>query len=149
MLRALGASSICLGIAACGGSSDAAVTTPSANTSACGNALNLGVNQSAVLQCAGGTTVQLTGNGATYLIVPNLAAGSAPDTAVTYTLTVTGAAATAAAAAVGDRVNASPVPGTVRLAAPPRAAQAHFDLALRARERRALRQGAWRVAATA
>jgi hypothetical protein len=53
--------------------------------------VSLGVLESATLDCSnGGTTITLAGRGASYLVVPQFAAGGVPNQAVGYSIGVSG-----------------------------------------------------------
>jgi len=114
--------------------------------------VQLAVNQSATLGCGPGTTVDLAGGGARYLIVPQFATSHVANAQVAFTLEATGAAtpdiasSVAPSAAVlpdaggGDRALAfAPARGEQL----PGARQAEFDAGLRRRAREAIASGDW------
>jgi hypothetical protein len=124
---------VLVGLAACSGVIDgpkaARNTTPGL---ACAGApvSALAPAQAVVLNCTAGggaTTASLAGNGASYLIVAQLATDNAPVQEVPYTLTVGGITASSASA---SRLPAEPGP-----VPPPANPQQALDARLRARER--------------
>lgn len=142
----------CLGLVACRGDAPTAPTppTPTAGAACAGaSVVQLAALQRAVLDCSAGTTVTLSGDGAAYLVVAELAAGDVPDRAVPYVIGATGVAsvadrvpvqapaAAAAAATLGPAAGAPGVPG-------PGARQDAFDGDLRAFAARNLAAGRWR-----
>ena len=117
-----------------------------------GGVVQLAVNQSATIDCSSGTTVDLAGGGAHYLIIPQFAASHVPSTQVAFTLQAQGGATADIAASVvpsasvlndpsaDDRTLAlAPAPGEQL----PGAHQAIFDAALRRRARAAIASGSW------
>lgn len=130
-------------IAACSHSDAGTGPVPPVPLTACtGGAVQLAANQAARVDCAnGGNSLTLAGNGASYLLVPQFASGSAPDAAVAYTLSNPTASPSAALAGLYPtdpralRGTASISLGTdpgLRPPAYPRTRQMAFDRALRA-----------------
>jgi hypothetical protein len=97
-------------LAACGSdSTPTATTTPGTgfklNPCGSGGTVQLNVAQSVRVDCgAGGTTVTLAGNGASYMIVPQFATDAAPNTWVSYTLS-TGTVASASVSPSASRAS--------------------------------------------
>jgi hypothetical protein len=142
-----------LGMALLSGCSDQGPTGPGAS-SACGGALApLGVLESATLDCSnGGTTITLAGGGASYLVVPQFAAGGVPNQAVGYTIGISGGSVVTASLQRGRPSGAVPrgvpAPGPWARGRPtvtPGFLQRQFDGMLRARARAGLARGRWRV----
>jgi hypothetical protein len=140
-------------VALLSGCSDHGPTGPG-SSSVCGGALvSLGVLESATLDCSnGGTTITLAGGGASYLVVPQFAAGGVPNQAVGYTIGVSGGSVVTASVQRGGRSGAEPrgVPafgawanGPSRVT--PGLLQRQFDAMLRAEGRAGLASGRWRV----
>ena len=103
---------------------------------AAGGTVQLSVLQGATISCTAGGTIDLTGDGAHYLVVPQFATGDVPNTAVAYTIGVPSAGVTASVAAAYDAAASVAAPPAV----PPQAA---FDFSLRAAERSAVASGRW------
>ncbi len=151
-------------VAACGAASETAPTpTPTdtvktQNVPCATGSLQLSVNQAARVDCSnGGTTVTLTGNGASYLVVPEMAAEGVPNTPVPFRIGLgSGASATfagnflSASASLARpalslaAIGGAPVDGGVGTPAypVPGAEQRTFDLALRAGARATYKAGA-------
>ena len=124
-------------------------TAPVSNTptpcSASGT-LQLSVNQAARVDCSnGGTTLTLTGNGASYLVVPQFAVSLVPNTEVAYSLSSSAAASASivpdVASVAGNRAasiefarSSEPQPG---------AAQRRFDGMLREHARSRIAANVW------
>ncbi len=85
---------IVLGAGSLGGCSDSAtrVSPPGEHACAGGDAITLAVLASVTLDCSAGTSLQLPGNGATYLVVPQFAVGNVSSASTRYTLAATGTA---------------------------------------------------------
>ncbi len=95
-------------IAACGQASDKVTapitTTPTLQANPCtgGSSLQLTVNQAARIDCSnGGTTISLPGNGASYLLVPQFATETAPDSPVPFVIGLGGTPSASIAALSG------------------------------------------------
>src|SRR5947207_245636 len=73
-------------VTACHDSPTAPLTRPSCGAS---STFSLAPLQAITIVCSAATTVKLDGNGAAYLIVPQLAAGDVPNQAVRYTIGAT------------------------------------------------------------
>ena len=134
---------LCATVAACGQEPAAPISAQRTMDRACsaGSNISLASAQSTVVDCSnGGTTATLAAGGASYLVVAQLATGSAAPGLVAYTLsTDAGAAATSAASHSAAPVTPAP--------APPLDRQLAFDLRLRERERRAAQSPAFASAA--
>jgi hypothetical protein len=146
-----------LGLVLLSGCSDQGPTGPG-SSSECGGALaSLGVLESATLDCSnGGTTITLAGGGASYLVVPQFAAGGVPKQAVGYTIGVSGGSVATASIQRGGPSGAKPpgvlAPGPWAQARPsvtPGFLQRQFDGMLRASARAGLARGRWRVPSSA
>ena len=141
------------GLALLSACSDQGVTGPG-SSSACGagGLIALGPLHSATLDCSnGGTTITLAGGGASYLVVPQLAAGDVPDRPVGYTLAVTGGTVLTASAQPGGASGVEASRGSTTRAWAPRRPrvtpgflQRQFDAMRRASARAGLRSGRWR-----
>ncbi|MGH7592244.1 MAG: hypothetical protein ACRELE_00080 [Gemmatimonadales bacterium] len=95
--------------------------------------VQLAVAQAALLDCsAGGTTVTLAGNGASYLIVPQFPTNQVANQQVSYTLATGSLAASLASSqrAAAMRTAASAVPGGSMPARRPRERQLGFESAI-------------------
>jgi hypothetical protein len=133
-----------------GACSDHGPTGPS-SPSVCGGALvSLGVLQSATLDCSnGGTTITLAGGGASYLVVPQFAAGDVPNQTVGYSIGVNGGSVITASVHRRPSETAprrTPTLGAWAQGHPrilPGLLQRQFDAILRGRARTA--SGRWRV----
>src|SRR5438477_7968891 len=80
-----------LAVALLSACSDNGATGPGSSSVCGGTLVSLGVLQSATLDCSnGGTTITLAGRGASYLVVPQFAAGGVPNQAVGYSIGVSG-----------------------------------------------------------
>jgi hypothetical protein len=127
-----------LGLTACNADR---VASPSPVTTlepcaAAGGTVQLSVLQGATISCTAGGTIDLAGDGAHYLVVPQFAAGGVAKTSVAYTIGVPSGGVTASVAAAYD--------ATVSAAAPPALPpQAAFDFSLRTAERSAVASGRW------
>ncbi len=139
------------------------VTSPKFVNSPCTaeGSLSLAVAQSVRVDCSnGGTTVTLPGNGASYLVVAQLAVDKVPNTFVPYHV-ISGSAITADLTLGSARARTSlgglswPTRPSLNAAStglpprPPRTAQLAFDRALRARAKQQLQSGAWGSGASA
>jgi hypothetical protein len=103
---------------------------------AAGGIVQLSVLQGATISCTAGGTIDLAGDGAHYLVVPQFATGDVSNTSIAYTIGVPSAGVTASVAAAYD--------AEVSVAAPPALPpQAAFDFSLRAAERSATASGRW------
>ena len=114
--------------------------------------VQLAVNQSATLGCGPGTTVDLAGGDAHYLIVPQFATSHVANAQVPFTLQAQGSANAGIASPVapsaevladagGDHRALSFAPAPAEQL--PGARQAAFDAALRRRARDAISSGGW------
>ncbi|MEP6621276.1 MAG: hypothetical protein ABJE47_18265 [bacterium] len=144
-------------LVACGSDTTPTSTTTPPSTSfknnPCpGGTVQLGVAQSARVDCsAGGTTVTLAGNGASYIIVPQFATDQVPDTLVRYSI----ASGTTAAASIASSFSRSAAlaRSSAMIGAPtgalptyrPMAAQQAADRILRARARKSVDAGTVRA----
>ncbi len=70
-------------VAACDHGSSA-VSPPAEHACGAGGVVTLGVRQATTLDCSAGTSVQLAGNGASYLVVPQFATGNVSKAATSY-----------------------------------------------------------------
>ena len=109
--------------------------------------LQLSANQAARVDCSnGGTTLTLTGDGASYLVVPQFAASLVPNTQVSYRLN-SSAAASASIVSSSESVVANRAASTGPFASSsgPQtgALQRRFDGQLRERARSRIAAGAW------
>ncbi|MDQ6828131.1 MAG: hypothetical protein M3081_04615 [Gemmatimonadota bacterium] len=134
-------------VQACGHSSDA--TAPvTEQVCGAGGVVTVPALGAATLDCSsGGTMVQLAGNGATYLVVPQFAAGNVSKAAIAYTI---GAANTVAASVQAQRsapsesgVGVASSPETFARMARSNSLQMRFDASLRLAERAAVSSGRW------
>jgi hypothetical protein len=112
--RALIAGSLAL-LSACGSDTPTGTTTGTGFTiNPCGasGTLTLAIATSSRMDCStGGTTVTLAGNGASYLVVPQLATDQGANTAVSYTLSSSASTATASRSPSDAGISASRIPG--------------------------------------
>jgi hypothetical protein len=134
---------IVLALDACGDSTP----TASAVHHQCGTpgAVALNVLQAAVIDCSSGSVIQLTGGGAQYLVVPEFATGDVTNRPTTYTLSDTDALAPVAqVGATRAPFAAAGLAARLQPGASAGGRQIRFDLALRAAERAAYRDGRWR-----
>jgi len=145
---------------ACSNSPDAPTTPANTGVSfksapcSATSTVQLSAAQTTRIDCTnGGSTVTLAGNGASYLVVAELAGGQGPDSYVPYRL-ISGDATPAAASQANRLGSASSrlgalagVVSTSLVSPGPGARQAAFSRALRTRARQMVRSGAWRPAA--
>ena len=137
---------VCLVLAAACNSGDKGVTQPNTGKP-CGTSgtTQLSPLQAITVACSTGTTVTLTGGGASYLVVPNLATGSAANQLNAYSLGIVSGASSNVVPIGGASLDLVPpntnagVPDGVRR----RARQHAFDAALMNDARRQLASGAW------
>jgi hypothetical protein len=131
-------------VTACNGDHVTGVTT----AQPCGNnpVVQLNTLQAATIACSSGNAFTLTGGGASYLIVPQFATGSAPDRLNAYTIGVTNGVAGRIAIASGPSLDRAStlegnpnVPPGVRL----QLAQRTLDALLMADARRRVESGEW------
>ncbi len=119
-----------IGLAAC--SSGSSTTTPVMDSSLpCESGLgvvSLAPLEALTVTCSAGTAIDLAGGGPSYLIVPQLAAGDVPFDTMSVVIGPAGAVVAPSAAALSGASSAHDL-------------QARFDLALRARDRRAVGAG--------
>lgn len=145
-------------VSAC--SSDHPTAPPTDHACGAGGVVQLTVNQSATLDCSSGTTVDLAGAGAHYLIVPQFAASHVPIAQVGYTLAaqgpaVPGVAASPVVASASVTPDAGGADDRALAYAPasgeqlPGDRQAEFDAGLRQRARAAIASGRWAHSAPA
>jgi hypothetical protein len=137
---------VAIALVACGGGGDKGVTSP--NTSKpCGNAgtLQLSTLQAATVACSAGTDVILPGGGASYLIVPQYATGSAVNRPTSYTIGLAGAGSANLIAANEPSLSLAPPVATAHSPALDghRARQRVFDARMRAAADRNVASGAW------
>jgi hypothetical protein len=131
-------------VTACG---DKGVTPPNtAKTCGSSGTTQLSPLQAATLACTAGTRVTLTGGGASYLIVPNLATGSATNQPNAYTIGIVSGASASLVPAAGPSLELIPpnTNGSIPPAVRHRARQLAFDAALMNDARRQLASGAWK-----
>ena len=112
----------------------------------CGSSgvLQLAALQAATVPCSTGVGVSLQGGGASYLIVPQFATGSAPNALQSYTIGVTNGTSADVIpidGAVLDRMPATSLTGSVPPAARLQARQRAFDAALMNLVRRQVASG--------
>jgi hypothetical protein len=130
------------------GSNDKTITAPN-EAKACGSGgtLQLSALTAATVPCASGTTVTLPGGGASYLVVPQYAAGSVVNRAASYSLGVVGGGASASLVP-GFGPSLDVAPGASRGAprgGTPDTRQRAFDAALMQRARQSVLSGKWRA----
>jgi hypothetical protein len=123
---------------------------PANNATACvSGTIQLSSSQAAKVDCSAGTTVTLAGGGASYLVVPNLAAGNVPNAAVRYVIGSTGVSATAsvASAALASTGDAATIFGAASAGRGPGPGvlQRNFDGALLRMSARNVGSGRWRA----
>ncbi len=107
--------------------------------------LQLSVAQTARVDCSnGGTTVTVAGNGASYLVLPQLPVDLVPLALVSYRLTATTSSAAATADLVRNPAMLAPSAGLTEFGRAPSGAQRTLDGMLRARARANVASGAWR-----
>ena len=135
-------------IAACNGG-DKGITSPTMGK-ACGSSgtTQLSPLQALTVACTAGTTVTLTGGGATYLVAPNLATGSAANQLNTYSIGIVSGASANVVPIAAPSLNLIPNQPSTNGNVPPairrRARQLSFDAALMNNARRQLASGAWK-----
>jgi hypothetical protein len=146
------ASLLALSIVGACSSSDTTAPTPSVTITgtpcSVSGTLQLSVSQTARVDCSnGGTLVTVAGNGASYIVVPQLPVDLVADAFVSFRLT----AGTSAAAATTDLIRGSAALGSgagfEEFGRAPNVAQQDFDRWLRARSRANVASGAWRPSA--
>jgi hypothetical protein len=127
--------------------SDKGVTPPN-TTTPCGSGgtVQLSALQAATIACSTGTTVTLQGGGASYLIVPNLATGSASNRLNAYTIGLASGATSNVVPVNGPSLDVS---SAAEGGAPPFSLarggrQRAFDAALLDMARQRVASGAWR-----
>jgi hypothetical protein len=99
--------------------------------------VSLAVLQAVTLDCSAGGTFTLSGQGASYLVVPQLAVGDAPNRPVAYALGVgSGAVAAARPEAPPASLDSRPLALPPAMRPVPGERQRAFDAALRRRERK-------------
>ena len=133
-----------LALAAC--NSDKGVTPPTtAKPCSSGGAVQLSALQATTIACTAGTTVTLQGGGASYLVVPNFATGTAVNRLVPYTIGIANGASAnmvplqAPSLDVIPRDGAGTVPPSVSRGSRQRA----LDAALLEMTRERVASGAW------
>ena len=147
-VRSLGAVRVLgcvLSIAACKGGEKG--ITPPNTAKPCGASGTVQVSSlhALTVACTAGTTVTLAGAGASYLIVPNLATGSAANQPNAYTIGVVSGVSSDLAPAAGPSLNLlPPAAGEMPIGVRRQARQRAFDAALLTNARRQLASGAWR-----
>jgi hypothetical protein len=130
-------------LAAC--NSDEGVTPPNTANPCGSGAVQLSALQAATIACSTGTTVTLQGGGASYLIVPNLATGSASNRLNAYTIGLASGASSNVVPVEGpslDVFSAGAVE-TPPLGLARRARQRAFDATLMDIARQRVASGAW------
>jgi hypothetical protein len=139
---------VVLALDACSDAGPVAVATKQPCGSASVVALN--VLQGATIDCSAGSSIELTGGGARYLVVPEFAAGDVTNRATSFVLSDSDALASPASAlasASSTRAGSSSLSGA-RGVVGAGARQVRFDAALRSRERAASASGRWLRAAS-
>lgn len=146
--RVASALAVAIGLAACGGGGDKGITQPNTSKSCgSGGTVQLSTLQATTVACSAGTDVTLPGGGATYLIVPQYATGTAVNRPTTYTIGLSGSGASPnMIAAAGPSLSVAPI--SSEDARPPRLGrgwrQRAFDASLRDMAERKVASGAWR-----
>jgi len=109
--------------------------------------LQLSVAQAARVDCSnGGTLVTVAGNGASYLVVPQLPVDLVPNAFVSFRLTTINSAVAAAGDLVRSYAALDAGTGFAEFGRAPNAAQQNFDRFLRGRSRAKVASGEWRPA---
>jgi hypothetical protein len=145
---------ILIGASACHGDATAPPSPQSANACSVSGTLQLAVNQAARVDCSnGGMSLTLTGNGASYLVVPQFAASLVPNTPTAFRLTSSAAAsATIASSPLSPSSLLAPALAPSGMTPTPQTLQRRFDRTLRQRAASLVESGAWspaRIAAPA
>ena len=142
---------LALALGACGGKSDNGVTAP-VISKPCGNSgtVQLSTLQATTIPCTAGTDVTLQGGGASYLIVPQYATGSAVNRATAYQLGI--ASGTSATLTAAGAPSLSVAPAISFENSGPRTTDGHarqrlFDAALRADAEQKVAHGVWKAIA--
>lgn len=134
-------------VAACGG--DHTVTGTNNNLTPCANggSVQLATLQAATLDCTNGTGITLAGGGASYLVVPQFATGTAANRPASYRIGVANGASATIASATGPSLDVSPArPGSPLPPGAGRGArQRAFDERLMNDARRHVQNGDWRA----
>jgi hypothetical protein len=136
-------------LAACGGKGDTGITPP-ITTKTCGSGtLQLSSLQAATVACSAGTDLTLEGSGASYLIVPQFATGSAVNRATAYSLGLVSGTSASVVAVSGPSLSIEPpIGGGASGRIPNRnARQRALDAFLRDDAQRKVASGAWRALA--
>jgi len=134
-----------LALSAC--NSDKGVTSPNP-AKACGSGatVQLSALQATTIACTAGTAVTLQGGGASYLVVPNLATGTAVNRLVPYTIGIASGASANVVPIQAPTLDRSPTAAAGTL--PPGIArgsrQRAFDAAMLEMAREGVASGAWR-----
>ena len=132
-------------LSACKGGEKMITPPNTAKPCGSGGTVQLSTLQAATIPCSAGTTVTLPGGGASYLVVPQYATGSAVNRAVSYTLGIAGGATASIVEASGPSLAVVPqlggtvLPSSVAL----RSRQRAFDAALMDQAREKVARGAW------
>ena len=134
-------------IAGCS-NADHTITAPNNNLQACssGSVLQLAVLQASTVACTTGTAVTLQGAGASYLVVPQFATGSAPNTLTAYKIGVGAGATASIVSGTGPSLALAP-PGSgwsLPRSAALQSRQRAFDAQLMNDARRHMENGDWR-----
>jgi hypothetical protein len=138
---------VCLVLAAGCKGGDKGITQPNTGKP-CGTSgtTQLSPLQAVTVACSAGTTVTLTGGGASYLVVPNLATGTAANQPNAYSIGIVGGASSNLVPVGGASLDL--VPPNTDAGTPPavrrRARQLAFDAALMNDARRQVASGAWK-----
>ena len=131
-------------VAAC--NSDKGITPPN-TAKPCGNdgTVQLSALQAATIACSTGTTVTLPGGGASYLIVPSLATGSASNRLNAYTIGLASGASSNVVPVEGPSLDVFSVGATQTppLGVAQRTRQRAFDARLMEMARERVASGAW------
>ena len=147
-LRFLSIAALCAA-AACNSDKSSPTAPNGAKSCGSGGTVQLAALSAATVACSAGTTVTLTGGGASYLVVPQYATGFAVNRPTSYTLgVVTGGASSNLVPATGPMLD---LVGGQTLAIPKaialRSRQGAFDALLTSVARRNVESGAWRATA--
>ncbi|MGH7690307.1 MAG: hypothetical protein ACREN3_11940, partial [Gemmatimonadaceae bacterium] len=119
-----------------GGTGGTTIGSIKINPCSVADTLTLNVAETARVVCGnGGTTVTLAGNGASYLVVPEVPTDNAPDSYVLYNLASSVTASQSVAAAQRSRMLAGPAPTVSMASVRSHAYQQHAYAVLRAKER--------------
>jgi hypothetical protein len=134
-------------VSACKGG-DKSITPPNTpQPCASGGAVQLSTLQAATIPCSAGTTVTLQGGGATYLIVPQFATGTAANRPTSYNIGLASGASARVIQDFGPSLSVAPSPAaTPPLSVTRGARQRAFDASLMDEARQKVERGEWRPA---